>query len=172
MSQVGNGNLYKQLICVGVVIVAVYVTYKVFFKRDKEGFSIILGMGAPQNRFYSKCVDDCLRDKTGDSYPGQFQWLCTHKCLNVANTRRDAGIPDLTSEEYQRHIQPLLPPPLDKPCNWESNDLEGCYCLQDVKTWCEQRYCPFSKKEDCIPDCMRVHGVQCGGQGVTGGWRM
>lgn len=93
-------NLCIALCATGIVVVGYYLYNSL---RKKEDYSIALGMIAPQNYFYAKCTNDCVRDKTGDSSTGQFKWLCTDNCEKVARARMEQGIPDLTREEYQRY---------------------------------------------------------------------
>ena len=175
-------DIKKQYLIYGFGIFLIVVIVIIFSSKsslkNKENFSITLGTLSPQNRFYSKCTDNCYRNKTGDSSPGQFLWLCTDKCQDIANSRIAAGIPDLTEEEYQRHSfvkdieigqRGSLPHIEVKESSWNFNDFEGDYCLKDVRKWCEERICPFAKNEGCMESCPRVYSVQCG-QGVTGGW--
>lgn len=132
-------------------------------RKKSENYSITLGMLAPQNKFYAKCTHDCVREKTGDAYPGQFQWLCTDKCANIAESRIQSGIPDLTIKEYQRHGGGQGGP------HWDSEYLESMYCMNDITTWCKERYCAFSDHSDCMEGCIKMKGVDCAG-GMVGGW--
>jgi len=152
-------------IYVWVAVVAIILVAFICLSTNKsrEKYSITLGMLAPQNKFYAKCVHDCVRDKTGDSYPGQFQWLCTDKCAETAKNRIQNNIPDLTSAEYQRHGGSQGGP------FWDSDYLESEYCMNDIESWCKERYCAFSNHSDCMEGCIKMKGVDCGGA-VVGGW--
>jgi len=138
------------------------------WKKSKENYAITLGMLAPQNYFYAKCTNDCVRDKTGDSSTGQFLWLCTDKCAEIAKAREVQGVPDLTKEEYQRYT--VYDSNLQLNSMWDSEYLESSYCMNDVAKWCEQQYCPFSTHPWCMKDCIKMKGVDCGGA-VVGGWK-
>jgi hypothetical protein len=137
-------------------------------------------MIAPQNYFYAKCTNDCVRDKTGDSSTGQFLWLCTDKCAEIAKSRMEKGIPDLTREEYQRYTT-MLPAGgstsgISKNFGninrgndiWNSEYLESNYCMNDVANWCAEKYCPFSNHPWCMKDCIKMRGVDCGGSVIAG----
>jgi hypothetical protein len=151
------------IISISVAIILLYIIYPKP-KALAEKYSIVLGKLAPQSRFYNKCINECERNKSGDTGTGQFKWLCTRKCEDVAAKLVNMGeyahlyntkkwpLTDLTAEEYQRN-NPL----------WDSEFLESDYCLKDMKTLCQERYCPYSNHPNCVRDCVRVKGVDCGG---------
>jgi hypothetical protein len=156
-----NNYIY---LAVAVILLVSFVYFGYFaLPKTHERYSITLGMLAPQNKFYAKCTSDCVREKTGDSYPGQFQWLCTDKCANIAESRIKNNVPDLSTEEHQRHGGGKGGP------HWDSEYLESAYCMNDMITWCKERYCPFSNHADCMKDCIKMKGVECSG-GLVGGW--
>lgn len=144
--------------------VVAYCVWKKYYTTT-EKYQIALGMLAPQNYFYAKCTNDCVRDKTGDTSTGQYQWLCTDKCAEIAKAREVQGVPDLTKEEYQRYTLDHMPGTY-----WSSEYLESNYCMNDVTKWCAQQYCPFSSHPWCMKDCVKMKGVDCGGA-VIGGWK-
>lgn len=155
--------------CIFVAIVTIILIY-LFKNPTQENYSITLGMGAPQNKFYGKCVNDCVRNKTGDSSPGQFLWLCTDKCQEMATARISQGVPDLTDSQYQRYNSQHLGDKSSTDLNmWLSPYVESNYCLNDIKSWCKERICPFAKNKGCMDSCMRVNAVKCGGS-IVGGW--
>ncbi len=144
--------------CIVVVIIA-FVAYK--WATNKEGFQIAMGMIHPQNKFYSKCVDDCFRQMTGDSSPGQFKWFCTDHCQDKANKRMIAGLPDLTDVEFERHTGPRPGQGVCSNSTTNPTPSEECFCLQERKEWCKQQWCPFSNDPLCVPDCLRTRAVNC-----------
>lgn len=178
-----------------IVGITCYLLYRHY---RKETYQITLGMIAPQNYFYAKCTNDCVRDKTGDSSTGQFLWLCTDKCAEIAKSRMEKGIPDLTREEYQRYntnnqttgisssglpknIRNIIQgnnmkavsrssdsPNYVKHNMWNSEYLESNYCMNDVANWCAEKYCPFSNHPWCMKDCIKMRGVDCGGSVIAG----
>jgi len=162
-----NKKIDMDKIYIYTIISIIVLTIFVYLLHDNdktlEKYSITLGMLAPQNKFYAKCTHDCVRDKTGDTSPGQFQWLCTDKCADIAKSRMKNGVDDLTSEEYQRHGGSSGGP------HWNSEHVESEYCMNDIKSWCEERYCAFSNHSDCMEGCIKMKGVDCGGA-VVGGW--
>lgn len=155
------------------------VLYKKYVNSGKitENYSITRGMLAPQNKFYNKCVDDCFRNKTGDSANEQFLWTCTDQCEIIAMERNNYHpptvfpdlpykvnpIPDLTDKEYQRHSECF-----DLK---DTNKINECYCMKDISTFCEQRVCNDSfDKNGCITDCITKKSPDCK-LGLFGGWR-
>jgi hypothetical protein len=169
----------KYILYVTAVVLIVSLVIILYNKNKKsEKFSITLGTLSPQNKFYSKCTDNCYRNKTGDTSPGQFLWLCTDECQTIANARIKAGIPDLTDEEYQRHSfvnkdllnRKNINNTADSNNLWDYSNFEGVYCARDIKSKCANVICPFAKNLGCMDSCMRTNLVQCG-SGVTGGWK-
>lgn len=145
-------------------VVAGFVLYVWYTYKKTENYQIALGMLAPQNYFYAKCTNDCVRDKTGDSSTGQFQWLCTDKCAEIAKAREKHGIPDISRAEYQRYYADSMPGTY-----WSSPYLESAYCMRDIEQWCREKYCPFSNHSDCMKGCINMRGVDCAGTLVAGG---
>jgi hypothetical protein len=145
-----------------IVGITCYFLYR-HYRKNTEKYQIALGMIAPQNYFYAKCTNDCVRDKTGDSSNGQFQWLCTDKCAEIAKARMDQGIPDITRDEYQRYYANSA-----VGSYWNSEYLESNYCMNEITQWCRERYCPYSNHSDCMEGCIRMRGVDCGGAVISG----
>jgi hypothetical protein len=83
-----------------VAIIIIVILYFLFRKKTKENMPITIGMLAPQYKFYDRCINDCYRDLTGDSAPGQFLWFCTDKCQDKAMMRAELGIKDLEDTDY------------------------------------------------------------------------
>lgn len=143
-----------------LLIIVLAVTVVWLFTKSRptlENYSTVLGTLAPQRRYYNKCINNCARNKSGDSGTGQFKWLCTRDC-EIRASKRDGDRPDLTAKEYQRN-GPL----------WDSDLLENDYCLKDIGTLCKERYCPYSNHPNCVKDCVRVRSGDCIGPAV-GGW--
>jgi hypothetical protein len=165
-----------------IVSISCYFLYRHYHKTTKEKYQIALGMIAPQNYFYAKCTNDCVRDQTGDSSNGQFQWLCTDKCAEIAKARIDQGIPDITRDEYQRYYVKHVPSARARAegtddisyrnssvsSYWDSEYLESNYCMNEITQWCRERYCPYSNHSDCMQGCIRMRGVDCGGAVISG----
>lgn len=152
-------------LCIAGAISAVAVLYYLWNRNSqKEKYQLALGMLAPQNYFYAKCTNDCVRDKTGDSSTGQFQWLCTDKCAQIAKARERQNIPDISREEYQRYYTERV-----QGSYWSSEYLESSYCMRDIEQWCRETYCPFSNHQDCMKGCINMRGVDCAGSLVAGG---
>jgi hypothetical protein len=163
----------------GVAVVLSVIIYRKYVNSGKitENYSITRGMLAPQNKFYNKCVDDCFRNKTGDSANEQFLWTCTDQCEISSLERMKYHPPtvfpnlpfkvrpihDLTDKEYQRHSECF---------NLKDyNKINECYCLKDISTFCEQRVCNDSfNKNGCIVDCITKKSPDCK-LGLFGGWR-
>ena len=162
----------KKIVCLVVAAVVIitfaYFIYKNRYQHKEENFGLVLGLLAPQRRFYDKCVGNCYRNFTGDSSEGQFLWMCTDYCEEEAMARVALNLPDLTEEQHERHsycqldfieangtnLMPILKKTLGSP--------QECYCLDDLNVWCREQYCPHSKNPgQCQKDCMRTRKVDC-----------
>jgi len=170
-------------IILGGILIVLYTK-----KTRKEGFGQTIGMIEPQRRQYNKCVDDCTRyhnsQFAGDTYkvddprdaknPGTFAWtdyLCDRQCGISADAYRNAGLPDLTKQEFQRNT----PSSNKKGCNLLEAS-EECYCRQEIKDWCADSICRYSKSSNpggdlgCQKDCERIYGYQCN-SGLSWSWK-
>lgn len=188
-----------------IAIIIIIILYFIFRKKTKENMPITIGMLAPQYKFYDRCINDCYRDLTGDSAPGQFLWFCTDKCQDKAMMRAELGIKDLEDspltpaepkkrleksaiqlqnlgEEYRRHVEcdtskpksirgSMIDDTLTKNICATAGDLETCYCLKEIKAFCREQYCPFSKNtNNCMHDCIKTRSVGCLA-GLKSGWK-
>lgn len=141
------------------IIVLIVIIKKRYYSSEPEDFQISLGIIANQHKFYSKCTNDCSRNKNiviGESSPGQFKWKCIDACQEEAIRRGKMNIPDLNDTEYQRHSQ----------CSTRystPNDIEKCHCMNERLEWCKEQYCSFNKgdKSICIKDCLRTRAINC-----------
>ena len=143
----------------------------------KEGYQITLGMLKPQRRSYDRCVSDCVRNRTGQDYNGQFRWTCLNQCQEQINEIASHNIQsDMTDEEHQRHSECMS--------SRTMSDVDECYCKKEIRVFCNERVCnnsfdkslvdtpefPFSQgKEKCIESCIRVKTPDCT-SGMSGGW--
>ncbi len=145
-------NILLYVCYAAVIAVVILIIVKMREKGgvlDSESFQISMGMIRPQNKFYSKCVDDCFRNFTGDSSPGQFKWLCEESCNIAATNRVKAKVPDLTDKQFERHTEK---------CGLNNAD---CFCEKERTTWCREQWCAFSDDPYCMLDCQRTRAVNC-----------
>lgn len=160
-----NGTILLYGITAVIAIVVIVFLIKTYGKGF-ENYQIVLGTAHNQQKFYGKCIDDCWRDLNGDSSPGQFKWLCTEKCQEVANARMSAGVPDLTDAEFEKHNSMNATNKGYYACPQNTLDpyeLSKCYCLDERLNWCKEVICPFNRNSQtqCVADCMRTRAVDC-----------
>lgn len=155
------------IVVVCIAVVAFLLVKKWKNESSVEGYSITRGMLKPQTHFYDRCVNDCFRNKTGDSANEQFLWTCTDECQVMANNRIDNKIEDITNQQHQRHIETIFPF-----INYNNRQITDTnYCIKDISDFCNQRLCNDSfDKEGCIKNCIRVKTPDCT-SGLFGGWR-
>jgi hypothetical protein len=164
----GKENFY-----LGIIIISVVVLWIVSLKNEKakditlqhkktiENYPMTIGMIGDQRLYYDRCVNNCWRNFTGDSKPEELLWKCTDDCQVNSNIRKIQKVPDITAEEHQRHY--------DK-C-YHSSDPELCYCVEDMKDFCENRLCDKAfDHTSCVNSCIKVKSQDCRG-GMVSGWR-
>lgn len=168
----------KYILVAAITICVIYVLRLCVGSNTKEGYQMTLGMLKPQRRSYDRCVSDCVRNRTGLDYNGQFRWTCVNQCQEETNEIISQNIQsDMAIEEHQRHFECMSG-------NKAMPDVDECYCKNEIKIFCNERVCnnsfdkslvdtpafPFSQgKEKCVESCIRVKTPDCT-SGMSGGW--
>jgi hypothetical protein len=163
----GKENLYIGLIVISVVVLWI-ICLKNEVKKDEktttksiENYPMTIGMIGDQRLYYDRCVNNCWRNFSGDSSPEQLLWTCTDACQVNANIRKINKVPDITPQEHQRHYDSC----------YNSSNPEVCYCIEDMKDFCENRLCDKAfDHEKCVKSCIVVKSQDCLG-GMISGWR-